>query len=198
MKELHKTQEALLSVLKDNIHNPLTIAELKDHLNISSTSVVHHHLLQLEKKGYLKRNPHNSKDYVILTSPEKSIVYINQYGMAQCGPYGSILDGNPIDRVPIASKLLKFSAEEAFIVEAKGNSMEPKIKSGDLIIAKKQSTADNGDIVVCVNDSEALIKKYVRQNNNVILYSLNQIFDPFLAKEDFRIEGIVKSVLHYH
>ncbi|MDP1728281.1 MAG: S24 family peptidase [Bacteroidota bacterium] len=163
------TQELLLELLKKYQEYPLTIRELQEELTISSPSVIYHHIQQLEKKGYLKRNPHNPKDYSILSDPDKPIVYLNQYGFAQCGPSGSILDGNPIDRVPIASRLLKFPAEEAFLVEAKGDSMEPKIYSGDLIIARKQNHAESGDIIVCVNNLETLIKNYVFKNDQCIL-----------------------------
>ena len=196
MKQLHVSQEKLLSLLRDNIESPLTMRELQDELGLASPSVVHHHIQQLEKKGYLKRNPNNAKDYVVMGDPEKSIVYINKYGLAQCGPKGSILDGNPIDRIPIASRLIKFPSEEAFIVEAKGDSMEPKIKQGDIIIAKKQNYAENNDLVVCVHESEVLIKKYILSGKNVILYSLNKNYDPFLANK-VRIEGVVKNVLQY-
>ena len=158
MRKLHVTQEALLSLLKENIDSPLTIRELQELLEISSPSVVQHHILQLEKKGFLKRNPFNPKDYQILSDPERPIVYLNLYGLAQCGPKGSILDGDPIDRIPIASRLLKFPSDEAFLLEAKGNSMIPKIYPGDLVIVQKSKRADNGEVIICVNDSEVLIK----------------------------------------
>src|SRR4030042_4766145 len=104
MKTLHPTQKKLLYLLKKNITEPLTIRELQSALGVSSTIIVHHHMEQLEKKGYLRRNPTNPKDYQILAdSPEKTITYINLYGLAQCGPKGSILDCNPIDRIPISS-----------------------------------------------------------------------------------------------
>ncbi len=195
---LHDSQIRLLKILKSNIESPLTMRELQEELGLASPSVVHHHIQQLEKKGYLKRNPHNPKDYILLKDPEKPIVYINKYGLAQCGPSGSILDGNPIDRIPIASRLLKFPAEEAFIVEAKGDSMEPKIKQGDIIIAQKQNTAENGDIVICVNNYDVLIKKYTQEDNNVILHSLNtEKYHPFIASKELKIEGIVRNILKY-
>lgn len=199
MKDLHASQEKLLALLKTNIDDPLTIRELQEALELGSPSVVHHHIQQLEKKGYLKRNPHNPKDYILLDDPEKPIVYINKYGLAQCGPNGSILDDNPIDRIPIASRLLKFAAEEAFIVEAKGDSMEPKIKQGDLVIAKRQNHAENGDIVVCVDDLKAIIKIYTQEpGKKAILRSLNTAkHDPFIAHDDFRVEGVVKNILQY-
>ena len=195
---LHRVQKKLLELLIKNIDNPLTIREMRDLLNLSSTSVVVYHLRQLEKKGYLKKNPYNPRDYQVLKdAPEKQITYLNLYGLAHCGPNGSILDGSPIDRIPISSRLLSFPSSEAFMVKAKGDSMEPKIHNGDLVIARKTNDANNGDIVVCVNDGEALIKKINKKGTIIILVSLNQKYDPFIAGKDFRVEGVVKGVLSY-
>lgn len=199
MKNLHSTQKKLLGLLKIHLDNPLTIRELQEELGVSSTSLVHHHILQLEKNGYLKRNPSNPQDYEILTdSPDKKIVYLNLYGLAYCGPNGSILDGNPVDRIPLSSKILTCSADNAFLVKAKGNSMSPKIHEGDLVIAKKTNSYDNGDVVVCVNNGEALIKKIRKEEKHIWLFSINEKFEPFLAAKDFKVEGLVKSVLSYN
>lgn len=65
---------------------PLTIREITEILNLSSTSVTYHHLMQLEKKGYIKRNPSNPSDYQILSDEERQLTYINLYGLAECGP----------------------------------------------------------------------------------------------------------------
>ena len=193
---LHSIQKKLLEMLSKNIEDPLTIREIQDQLDISSTSVVAHHLTQLEKKGYLKKNPYNPKDYQILKQQDAEIAYLNLYGMATCGPNGSVLDGDPIDKIPISTRLLSFSSSKAFMVKAKGDSMLPKINNGDLVIAQKASDADDGEIIVCVNDGKALIKKFKKEGKNRILISLNNEFSPFLASlDDFRIEGVVKGVI---
>lgn len=200
MKKLHRTQEKLLKLLKNNIEEPFTIRELQEELDISSPSVVYHHILQLEKKGYLRRNPGNPQDYQILADePDKKIAYLNLYGMAQCGPNGSMLDGNPIDRIPISTKILGFSSADAFLVRAKGDSMEPKIKGGDLVIVKKGNKPEDGNIVVCVNNEEVLIKKIQQiDNDKIFLTSLNQSHKAILAdKNNFKVEGIVKGILSY-
>jgi repressor LexA len=196
--KLHPTQEKLLQLLRDNITDPLTIRELQEELNLSTPSLVHHHIQQLEKKGYLRRNPSNPQDYQVMAdSPEKKIAYLNMYGMAQCGPNGSILTGDPIERIPLSTQIIGFQSEDAFMVKARGNSMAPKINEGDLVIAKKAHDAPNGSIVVCVNNGEALIKKIQKQNDKIILVSLNSAYDPFIASEDFKIEGVVKGFLSY-
>jgi repressor LexA len=197
-KKLHPLQQQILDLLVENSDDPLTIREIQDAVNASSTSVIAHHLTQLEKKGYLKRNPFNPRDYQVLKGgPEKQVTYINLYGLAQCGPDGAILDGNPIDRIPISARLLPFPAEEAFMVKAKGDSMEPKISEGDLVIAKKTNDADNNSIVICANKGESLIKKIKKEKDDIILISINsEKYQPFLAdRESFKIEGEVKTVI---
>jgi len=195
-KNLHPIQKRLLDLLIKNIDEPLTIREMQDILDASSTSVVAHHLTQLEKKGYLKKNPANPRDYQILKdAPEKQIAYLNLYGLAHCGPNGSVLDGNPIERIPISTRVISFPSVEAFMVKAKGDSMEPKINDSDLVIARKTNDADSGSVVVCVNDGEALIKKIKKEGRNTILISLNPKYQPFLADKNFRIEGEVRGVI---
>jgi repressor LexA len=200
MRKLHATQKKLLDLLKVHFDDPLTVRELQEKLNLSSTSLVHHHILQLEKNGYLKRNPNNPQDYeVVADSPDKKIVFLNLYGLAHCGPTGSILDGNPIDRIPLSRKLLSISASDAFLVRAKGDSMKPKINEGDLVVARKTAKPENGATVVCVNNGEALIKKVQKEKQGYILTSLNsEKYPPFLASEDFRIIGEVKNIFSYN
>jgi repressor LexA len=199
VKKLHPKQASILTLLKENIDNPLTLTELSRQADINSPGVLYHHLHQLENKGYLKRHPNNPKDYIIVESPEKSVVYINKFGQAQCGPEGLMLDGAPIERVPIPSKLLRFSSSEAFIVEAKGDSMEPKIKPGSIVVAKRQNHAQSGDIVVCVLDEKVLIKQYLIIGKRVVLHSLNEQFKLIEVRENNNliIEGIVKNIIHY-
>lgn len=196
MKALHPTQIALLKLLEDNIAEPLTIRELQESLDLSSTSLVVHHIQQLEKKGYLRRNLYNTQDYRLLKSPEQPVAYLNMYGLAQCGPDGSILSGDPIDRIAVSTKLFSFPPDQAFIVKASGDSMKPLINEGDLVVARKTANVKDGTLVICVNDGMCLIKRYSKSGNHVILESVNNEFPAFVAdSETFRIEGEVKSVM---
>lgn len=198
MKDLHENQVALLRLLDEHIDTPLTIRQIQQHLSFSSSSMVAHHIQKLEQKGYLKRNPHNPRDYQVFLNPEKPIIYLSLYGNAQCGKNGTILDGNPIDKIPIASRLLKFPANDGFIVTAKGDSMKPLITEGDLVIAQKRDNATNGDNIVCVYGEKVLIKRFFKQNDTITLSSLNNEEHPPIIVEDyFKIEGVVKNVLKY-
>lgn len=198
MKQLHHNQQRLLNILQETIEAPLTMKELMMELEVSSTSVVHHHILQLEKKGFLKRNPGNPRDYQLLNGPENPVIYLNLYGQGQCGPNGSILDGNPEDRIPIASRLLKFPAAEAFLLKARGESMTPTIKPGDYVVGQKSSVASNGDLVIGILEGQTLIKSFRTQDSHILLGSFNPAFAPIITSADqFRIEGIVRNIWQY-
>ena len=195
MIKLHPTQKKLLTLLEKNQEEQLTIRELQDQLGLSSTSLVAHHIQQLEKKGWIKRNPYNPQDYYLLKSPEKPVIFLNLYGLAQCGPEGSILDGNPTDRIAVSTRLIDFPSAEAFLVKAKGDSMSPLVNEGDIVMARKTNQAPSGKVVVCVNDGMALIKRYRESEGLKLLESVNSVKYPTVAaNDDFRIEGVVRRV----
>lgn len=196
---LHKKQIKLIDLLTANQDDPLTIRALQEELGLSSPSLVHHHITQLEKKGFLKRNPSNPRDYQVLLDPEHPVSYVNLYGMAKCGPAGTVLSGSPLDMVPIYSKLIHFPVDEAFMVKATGDSMEPKIHEGDIVIARKQKTAEEGQIIICSLDSSVMIKRFSGKND-VILESLNNKYYPIIVQngQQFYIEGVMKGLISFN
>ena len=195
---LHPNQEHLLRLLSSNIEEPLSIRQLMNELNLKSPGLVHHHIIQLEKKGYLKRDPNNSNNYKVLMDPEAPISFINLYGLAKCGPEGTILSSNPIDRIPIASMLIPFSIEDAFLVKADGDSMEPEIRTGDIVICKAKKIADDGNIIVCSFDESAMLKRFRKlENAQVVLESINQAYPPIIISDvkNLYIEGIFAGLI---
>lgn len=196
MKALHPKQIKLLEILKTNISDPLTLDELADRLDVSGRSVVFHHLKQLEKKGFLKRNPANPRDYIILKDPERNVIYLKMYGLAKCGPEGTILDGTPTRVVPVDPSMIYFPAGKGFMVEAKGDSMETLIAPHDWLIVEQNHDPKNKDVVVCVNNGEVMVKRFTRDGQNVILQSENPRYNPIVAdKTAFHVEGIVRSII---
>lgn len=194
---LHPTQIELLELLKQHIEDPLTVRELMDELGLSSPNLVHHHIVQLEKKGYLKRNPSNPRDYKLLVEPEKPVTHVNMYGLAKCGPEGTLLSGDPVDRIPISSQLIPFPVEDAFMVTAEGNSMEPMIREGDIVIARQQSAAETGDVVICSYDGRVMIKRLRKFTNRIMLDSLNPEIEPLFIEDvsQLHIEGVFKGLI---
>ena len=196
MKALHPKQKKLLEILKTHIADPLTLEELAERIGAGAKSVVFHHLKQLEKKGLLKRNPANPRDYTVLQDAEDSVIYLKMYGMAKCGPEGTILDGTPTRIVPVDPSMIYFPACKGFMVEAKGDSMEQLISPKDWLIVEQNHQPKNKDVVVCVNNGEVLVKRFTRDGENVILQSENPRYTPIVAdKTSFHVEGIVRSII---
>lgn len=196
---LHEKQVILLEILSKNQESPLKIREIQDLAGFSSPGHVHHHILQLEKKGYLKRNPNNSREYSVLMEKEDPITYLNLYGEATCGIDGTLLSSEPIDRIPVYSKFINFGSDDAFLVKAKGSSMTPKINNGDIVIVKKQETAEDKEIVLCTWEDESRFKVFrpSLDKSQVVLVSLNRDYLPIVVeKGHFKIEGIVRGIFY--
>lgn len=98
---------------------------------------------------------------------------------------GFVRAGYPMDAVENIIDYEEISEEmahsgEFFALQIKGDSMEPKISEGDVVIVRKQSTADNGDVaVVLVNGNDATVKKFYKTEAGIKLISTNPQYDPF-------------------
>lgn len=70
---------------------------------------------------------------------------------------------------------------EYFGLRIKGDSMEPRIQNGDVVIVRKQSDADDGDLVIAlVNENEGCCKRLKKMNNGIMLLSNNPAYDPYV------------------
>lgn len=105
---------------------------------------------------------------------------------------------NIIDYEEIPQEMAKTG--EYFALVVKGSSMEPKIYEGDIVIVKKQSTVDNGDIaIVLVNGNEATIKQIQRSQSGITLVGFNvAVYPPHIYTneeiEDLPVNVIGKAV----
>lgn len=68
---------------------------------------------------------------------------------------------------------------EYFALQIKGDSMEPKISNGDVVIVRKQSDADDGDLVIAlVNGDDAVCKRLKKYEGGIALLSNNPSYEP--------------------
>lgn len=75
---------------------------------------------------------------------------------------------------------------EYFGIRVKGNSMAPRIEDGDVVIVRKQSDADDGDIVIAiVNGNDAVCKRLRKYDDSIALVSNNPAYSPmYFTKQD--------------
>lgn len=68
---------------------------------------------------------------------------------------------------------------EYFALSVKGDSMEPRIQEGDVVIVRKQPDVESGEVaVVLVNGNDATVKKFVKHENGVSLIAYNPKYEP--------------------
>ena len=82
---------------------------------------------------------------------------------------------------------------EFFGLRIKGDSMKPDINHGDTVIVRKQSTANNGDVVITlVNGDEVTCKKFEKLDNGIILISNNSEYSPmYFSNEEIVTKPVV-------
>lgn len=188
MKELGKKQKQIFDYLKSEIKlkgYPPSVREICDAVGLKSTSTVHGHLDRLEKKGYIKRNPTKPRAIEIL----EPNFYNNRTELVEIPIVGKITAGEPILAIeniegsfPIPVEYI--NNDEAFMLSVKGTSMiDAGIFDKDLILVRKQNTADNGDIVVALIDDSATVKRFFKEDNCIRLQPENTSMSPIIVSE---------------
>lgn len=110
---------------------------------------------------------------------------------------GDVAAGIPIEAVEDIIDYEEIPAELAeqgqfFGLRIKGDSMEPRICEGDVVIVKKQEDADTGDIVIaCVNGDSATCKRLIKYPDQIVLMPLNNKYDPII----FTMEDVKNTPL---
>lgn len=90
-----------------------------------------------------------------------------------------------------------FGKGDFFILRASGDSMvEAGIDDGDLVVVRKQSYADEGDIVVALVDNQNTLKRFYqdKENKKIILHPENKNLKDIIVDECY-IQGIACNVI---
>ena len=77
---------------------------------------------------------------------------------------------------------------EFFGLKVKGDSMSPRIQSGDVVIVQKQEDANSGDVcVVMVNGFDATLKQIKKDYNGITLVPFNKEYkEMFYSNKDIQ------------
>lgn len=97
---------------------------------------------------------------------------------------GSVQAGVPIEAVEDILDYEEITPEmaaagEHFALVIRGDSMEPRMREGDVVIVRKQSDVTSGDVaVVIVNCHEATVKRILKKENGIMLQPTNHSHEP--------------------
>lgn len=100
-------------------------------------------------------------------------------------PITAITDVEDWEEIP--EKLA--SSGTYFALRIKGQSMEPRIKDGDVVIVRQQSDVDTGDVaIVLVNGDEATVKEIKKLDTGIMLIGWNTaVYSPrFYSAKDIK------------
>jgi repressor LexA len=173
--------------------------EIKDYFGFKSFGSVQKYIQYLTEAGFLK-NSWNARRGLEPVDLEKE-----SFEKFEIPLLGSVAAGSPIEAIQrqemisIPPTMVK-STKDIFALNVQGQSMiDDGILDGDIIICKKQSTANNGDTVVALIDNEATVKRFYKKANSVELHPANSSMKPFIYKGgNLKIEGIVVGLLRVY
>ena len=137
-------------------------------------------------------------DYLIGNSPSPQ----KEKG-AKIPVYGNVAAGIPIEAITDIEDYEEIpehwlNSGEFIALRIKGDSMEPRIENGDVVIVRLQSAAETGDTVIAlINGDEATCKKIKIRPEGIMLSSINTAYEPmFYSNKEIeelpvRILGVV-------
>lgn len=189
---LTSRQQAIYDFLKDKIrtrgYGP-TVREIGAKFGIRSPNGVMCHLKALEKKGLISRESHMSRA-IQLSEPISGMTLPLAGRIAAGSPIEAVEQTERVDFSPL------FEPSDHFCLKVAGQSMiEAQIADGDFAVIKKQSTADNGQIVAALVDGqEATLKRFYRERDRVRLEPANSSMQPIYAS-DVNVLGVLVGVI---
>ena len=207
---LTKRQSQILEYIDSAIRDkgyPPTVREIGQAVGLNSPSTVHNHLNTLQDKGFLRRDPTKNRAIEVhwdagsgAVIDRRPVTHVPLVGDVAAGS-GVLAAQNVEEVMPLPSDLT--GEGELFMLRVRGDSMiEAGIFDGDFVVARKQETADPGEIVVAgISGEEATVKTFNREGSCIVLEPANATMSPMRFEtnanpdEQVQIFGKVVTVL---
>ena len=223
-EQLSDRQRRILQVIRDAVvlrGYPPSIREIGDAAGLQSTSSVAYQLKELERKGFLRRDPNKPRAVDVRAIPGEELKKTTTTGKGRKAPtatiagqstveaantsyvplVGSIAAGNPILAEQNISLYYPLPQEivgdgELFMLQVVGESMrDAGIFDGDWVVLRSQKVVDKGDFVAAMIDGEATVKEFHQDQSGMWLLPHNDSFDPITVAPETEIIGKVVSVM---
>src|SRR6266576_6440287 len=198
-EELTDRQTRILDYIRyvTRVRNyPPSVREIGEAVGLSSSSTVHNHLNQLERRGLIKRDPSKSRTVQLVADAE---IAEQRRNAVSVPIVGHVAAGSPIlaeqnveDHILLSSELAK---DGFFLLRVRGDSMvNAGILNDDLVLVRPQHEAPNGSIVVALVDGDATVKRIERANGHVKLIAENPAYEPIVTS-NVSLVGQVRGVI---
>ncbi len=171
---------------------PPTVREIGGEVGLASPSTVHAHLANLERAGYLRRDPTKPRALELVGRERPAAeASLGEAGRVRVLPLvGQIAAGGPllaeqnVEQHIAVPEPLSSGVGDEFLLRVRGDSMiEAGILEDDYVVVRKQQTARDGDIVVALagedeSADEATVKRFFREDGRVRLQPENAALEP--------------------
>ena len=189
--------------LTERNNRPPTNRELGQHLGGKSTGHIDYHLRILKDQGKISHDAKKSRGIALANGLEREIM--PRHGR-QVPVVGVIAAGRPIEAVLDTDQYVTVpgvTEENLFALRVRGKSMiEDLIDDGDIVVCRRQSSAQNGDTVVALltngptESGEATLKRFYQEADRVRLEPRNPTMQPlYVQPNDLLIQGKVGTVI---
>ena len=216
---MHPIQEKLLALSKTKNLATLSLRGMTEDIGLphESPQKIKHHLVQLQKKGFLTidrakgvMGKADSKPAWAtgLLDAKSRLFSIPIIGTTNCGPATVFAEQNFQGFLRISSKLVGRSKPVGlYAIKASGSSMNrakvngKHIEDGDYILVNSGDTdVKTGDVVLAIIDNNATVKRYIddRVNGQIVLVAESSFdYQPIYLHEDddFTISAKVIGVI---
>ena len=170
--------------IQENGYSP-SVREIGAAVGLRSTASVSYHLQALQDQGLLQSPGAKGRKRALVTGVRPGQIPV----------IGVVTAGMPILAVENQEGTLPWHEPGCFALRVRGDSMiGAGFLSGDKVIVRPQSTADDGQIVVARLEDEATVKRLRRRNGQVWLMPENDSYEP-IDGTYAEIIGIVKGVV---
>jgi repressor LexA len=182
---------------------PPSVREIGEAVGLTSPSTVHSHLGSLQRLGFLRRDPTKPRAIEMRYDPSSSTP-VERRPVRHVPLVGDVAAGTDVlaqenieELLPVPSDLCGTEGD-LFMLRVRGDSMiDAGILDGDLVVARTQETAENGEIVVAgIPGEEATVKTFSRKGAKIMLLPANPRLEPMVFNPgDVRIYGKVVTVM---
>lgn len=187
-KSIEERQMKVLRFIYETVQKkgyPPTVREIGEAVNLSSTSTVHGHLIRLSNRGFITKDPTKPRAIEVTDAGVEALGVTKKSNVIPI--IGTVTAGQPILAVEQTSDYFPLppnfeSADDLFMLTIRGESMiNAGILNDDKVIVRKQTFADNGDIVIAMNNqNEATCKRFFKEKNHYRLQPENDMMDPII------------------
>lgn len=153
---------------------PPTVREVAKNLGYKSPNNARQHLLLIEHKGYIRINSGKARGIEIIVGGRS-----DEYDESGVPLIGSVAAGLPITAIEnidgyITLDRSLFKGNDLFALRVKGNSMVGMgILHDDIVVIRKKTNAENGEVVVVIIDGDATLKRFIRDRATILLRAEN-------------------------